>query len=101
MVRRQLVAGLAMTAVMIVLTGILYPLAVMGAGRVLFPHRADGSLVERNGKVVGSALLGQSFSDPKYFWPRPSAAGDGYDGLKSGGSNLGPSNPKLLDGVQE
>jgi K+-transporting ATPase ATPase C chain len=102
MVRRQLAAGLAMTAVMIVLTGILYPLAVTGAGQLLFPHRADGSLVEQNGKVVGSALLGQSFSDPRYFWPRPSAAGkDGYDGLASAGSNLGPSNPKLLDAVSE
>ena len=102
MVRRQLVAGLAMTAVMIVLTGILYPLAVTGAGQLLFSHRADGSFVERNGKVVGSALLGQSFSDPKYFWPRPSAAGkDGYDGLASAGSNLGPSNPKLLDAVKD
>ena len=91
-----------MTAVMIVLTGILYPLAVTGAGEVLFPHRADGSLVERQGKVAGSTLLGQNFSNPKYFWPRPSAAGkDGYDGLASGGSNLGPSNPKLLDAVAE
>ncbi len=102
MVRRQLVAGLAMTAVMIVLTGILYPLAVTGAGQLLFSHRADGSFVERNGKVVGSALLGQNFSDPTYFWPRPSAAGkDGYDSLASGGSNLGPSNPKLLDVVKD
>ena len=102
MLRRQLIVGLAMTAVMIVLTGILYPLAVTGASQVLFPHRADGSLVTRNGKVVGSALLGQNFTDPKYFWPRPSAAGkDGYDGLASGGSNLGPSNPKLLDAVKD
>src|SRR5438874_4780191 len=102
MLRRQLIVGLAMTAVMIVLTGILYPLAVTGAGQLLFPHRADGSLVTRNGKVVGSALLGQNFTDPKYFWPRPSAAGkDGYDGLASGGSNLGPSNPKLLDAVKD
>jgi K+-transporting ATPase ATPase C chain len=102
MLRRQLVVGLTMTAVMIVLTGIMYPLAVTGAGQLLFPHRANGSLAERNGEVVGSALLGQSFSDPKYFWPRPSAAGkDGYDGLASGGSNLGPSNPKLLDAVKD
>ena len=102
MVRRQLVVGLAMTAVMIVLTGILYPLAVTGAGQLLFSHRADGSFVERDGQVVGSALLGQNFSAPKYFWPRPSAAGkDGYDGLASAGSNLGPSNPKLLDAVKE
>ena len=101
MLRRQLVAGLAMTAVLIVLTGILYPLAVTGASQVLFPSRADGSLVTEGGKVVGSALLGQNFKDPKYFWPRPSAAGDGYDGLASGGTNLGPSNPKLLDAVKD
>ena len=102
MVRRQLVAGLAMTIVMTVLTGILYPLAVTGASQVLFSHRADGSFVTSGGKVVGSALIGQNFKDPKYFWPRPSAAGsDGYDGLASGGSNLGPSNPKLLDAVKD
>ncbi len=101
MLRRQLVAGLAMTAVLIVLTGVLYPLAVTGASQVLFSHRADGSLVTEDGKVVGSALLGQNFAGTKYFWPRPSAAGnDGYDGLASGGTNLGPSNPKLLDAVQ-
>lgn len=102
MLRRQLVAGLMMTVVLTVLTGLLYPLAVTGASQVLFPHRADGSFVTEGGKVVGSALLGQNFKDPKYFWPRPSAAGtDGYDGLASGGTNLGPSNPKLLDTVKD
>jgi K+-transporting ATPase ATPase C chain len=69
---------------------------------VLFPRQASGSLVKVGGKVVGSSLLGQNFTDPKYFWPRPSAAGtNGYDGLASGGTNLGPSNPKLLDSVQQ
>ena len=102
MLRRQLVAGVAMTFVMIVLTGILYPLAVTGASQALWPRQANGSLVDRNGAPTGSALLGQNFSQPRYFWPRPSAAGSaGYDGLASGGSNLGPSNPKLLDAVQE
>ena len=103
--RRQIGTALAMTISLIVLTGIAYPLAVTVVGRVAFPHRAGGSLVTAHGRVVGSALLGQSFTDaaghplPQYFQPRPSAAGDGYDGLASGASNLGPSNPKLLDAV--
>src|SRR5207237_10186701 len=75
MVRRQLVAGLAMTIVMTVLTGILCPLAVTGASQVLFSHRADGSFVTSGGKVVGSALIGQTLKDPKFFWHLPSAAG--------------------------
>jgi K+-transporting ATPase ATPase C chain len=80
----------------------MYPLAVSGAAGIFFSHKASGSLVEKNGKVVGSSLLGQNFTDPKYFWPRPSAAGtDGYDGLASAASNLGPSNPKLLDAVKD
>jgi K+-transporting ATPase ATPase C chain len=100
--RRQLVPALVMTICLTVLTGIAYPLAVSGAAAVLFPRQASGSLVEVGGKVVGSSLLGQNFTDPKYFWPRPSAAGtNGYDGLASGGTNLGPSNPKLLDSVQQ
>ena len=102
MLRRQLVAGVAMTFVMIVLTGILYPLAVTGASQALWPRQANGSLVDRNGAAAGSALLGQNFTQPRYFRPRPSAAGaNGYDGLASGGSNLGPSNPKLLDSVKD
>lgn len=100
--RRQLFAALAMTVALTVLTGLVYPLAVTGASQVLFKHKANGSLIERNGKIVGSALLGQNFANAKYFQPRPSAAGsDGYDGLSSGASNLGPSNPKLLDAVKE
>jgi K+-transporting ATPase ATPase C chain len=91
-----------MTIAMIVVTGILYPLAVTATGRLAFKTQAQGSLVQVNGKVVGSRLLGQNFADPQYFQPRPSAAGsDGYDGLASSGSNLGPSNPKLLDEVAE
>ncbi|HEY4410728.1 MAG TPA: potassium-transporting ATPase subunit KdpC [Acidimicrobiia bacterium] len=100
--RRQLVPALVMTACLTVLCGIAYPLAVSGASSLLFAHRASGSLVKVDGRIVGSSLLGQNFHDPKYFWPRPSAAGnDGYDALASGGSNLGPSNPKLLDAVQQ
>jgi potassium-transporting ATPase KdpC subunit len=100
--RRQLVPALVMTVCLTVLTGIVYPLAVSGASSVLFSGKANGSFVKVEGQVVGSSLLGQNFSDATYFWPRPSAAGtDGYDGLASGGSNLGPSNPKLLDAVRE
>jgi K+-transporting ATPase ATPase C chain len=100
--RRQLLPALVMTVCLTVLVGVVYPLAVSAASSVLFSDKAAGSLVSRNGKVVGSALLGQKFSSPKYFWPRPSAAGrDGYDGLSSAGSNLGPSNQKLIDAVAE
>jgi potassium-transporting ATPase KdpC subunit len=100
--RRQLLPALMMTICLTVLTGIVYPLAVSGASSVFFSHQASGSLVNVDGKVVGSSLLGQNFTDPQYFWPRPSAAGtEGYDGLASGGSNLGPSNPKLIDGVEQ
>ena len=78
--RRQLVPALLVFIVLTVLTGVLYPLAVTGIAQVAFPGRSDGSFVERNGVVVGSELLGQSFSDQRYFQPRPSAAGDAYDG---------------------
>jgi potassium-transporting ATPase KdpC subunit len=100
--RRQLLPALVMTVCLTVLLGVVYPLAVSAAASVLFSDKASGSLVTRDGEVVGSALLGQNFSEEKYFWPRPSAAGgDGYDGLSSAGSNLGPSNQKLLDSVKE
>jgi K+-transporting ATPase ATPase C chain len=99
--RRQLLTGLLMTVVLTVLLGILYPLAVTGVSRVAFANRADGSLVKAGGQVVGSSLIGQNFTQPGYFHPRPSAAGDGYDALASSGSNLGPSNPELLKSVEE
>ena len=106
--RRQLVTGVLMTAALIVLTGVLYPFAVWAIGQVAFKDNADGSFVSSgNGVVVGSSLLGQRFvdangnPDPRYFQPRPSAAGDGYDPTKTGGTNLGPSNPKLLDAVAQ
>jgi K+-transporting ATPase ATPase C chain len=99
--RRQLVPALMMTIALTVLTGLLYPLVVTGVAQGLFNSRANGSLVKVNGQVVGSSLLGQTFTHYKYFQPRPSAAGDGYDGLSSSGSNLGPSNPDLLKTVQD
>jgi len=97
---QQLVPGFRMTLLMTVLTGILYPGIVTGLCQVLFRDQANGSLKTVNGQVVGSALIGQSFAKPEYFHPRPSAAGNGYDGLASGGSNFGPTNSKLMDRVK-
>lgn len=82
-------------------TGVVYPLAVTGVARAAFPQQAAGSLIVRDGKTVGSALIGQNFSDPKYFWGRPSATSPmAYNGQNSGGSNLGPLNPALTDAVK-
>jgi K+-transporting ATPase ATPase C chain len=103
--RRQLLTGLLMTIAMIVLIGLIYPFAMTGIAQVFFKDRANGSFVKANGKVVGSSLIGQNFvlkdgsPDPKYFQPRPSAAGDGYDAMASGGSNDGPSNANLIGNV--
>jgi K+-transporting ATPase ATPase C chain len=99
--RRQLVPALLIFLVLTVLTGVLYPLAVTGVAQVAFPGRADGSLLEQSGEIVGSRLIGQSFADERYFHPRPSAAGDGYDGASSSASNLGPTNQVLLSAVQQ
>lgn len=92
---------LVLFGLLTVLTGVIYPLAVTGIGRLAFPHQTSGSLVMRNGRVVGSSLIGQSFQEPKYFWGRLSATSPmANNGSASGGSNLAPTNPALLDAVK-
>ncbi|HQR10508.1 MAG TPA: potassium-transporting ATPase subunit KdpC [Casimicrobiaceae bacterium] len=93
--------ALVLFAVLTALTGVVYPLVVTGIGQAAFPDQAAGSLIVRDGKAVGSALIGQNFSDPKYFWGRPSATGPmPYNASNSGGSNQGPLNPALADAVK-
>ena len=97
---RELKPAILMLAVFTVLTGLVYPFVVTGLGQALFPRQANGSLIERDGKAVGSELIGQPFSSPKYFWSRPSATSPyPYNAASSSGSNLGPTNPALTDAV--
>lgn len=97
MLRKQLRPAIVMTLVLCVLTGLVYPGIVTALAQALFPHQANGSLVSVSGRVVGSALIGQPFTRPEYFHPRPSAAGTGYDATASGGTNKGPTDRKLAD----
>jgi potassium-transporting ATPase KdpC subunit len=94
--------AIVLFVVMVAITGIAYPLVVTGIAQVVFPSQAAGSLIVEGGKVAGSRLIGQAFSDPKYFWSRPSATSpQPYNGLASSGSNLGPLNPALTDGIKK
>jgi potassium-transporting ATPase KdpC subunit len=96
---KELGPGLRLMIALTILTGLIYPAAMTGIAEALFPGKANGSLVTLNGKIVGSGLIGQSFSKAEYFHPRPSSAGNGYDATASGGSNLGPTSAKLLYGA--
>jgi len=97
---KNLVVAVLMTIVTTLLLGVIYPLTVTGLAQVLFPDKANGQLIERDGKVIGSRIIGQGFSSPGYFRSRPSAAGTGYDASNSAGTNLGPTNKKLIDSVK-
>ena len=98
--RLYLRPALAVLVGLTVVTGLAYPAAVTAVAQVVFPAQANGSMITADGRTVGSTLIGQAFSSPGYFWGRPSAAGDGYDGMASGGSNLGPTSRTLIERVQ-
>jgi K+-transporting ATPase ATPase C chain len=98
--KKNLITSILMTLVTTVLFGVAFPLVVTGLAQVLFPKQANGQLISHNGRIVGSRLIGQSFSSPGYFHSRPSNAGTGYDAANSGGSNLGPTNQSLIARVQ-
>ena len=101
MAARLVRPALSLLMVMTLLLGIVYPVLITGVARLAFPRQAEGSLIRRDGTLIGSTLIGQSFSDPKYFWGRPSATTpQPYNGVASNGSNLGPLNPALIDGVK-
>lgn len=98
--KKNLLTAVWFTLVTTVIFGVVYPLAVTGASQLLFPGKANGQLIERNGRVVGSRIIGQEFSEAGYFHSRPSAAGSGYDPMSSGGSFLGPTNKTLISRVK-
>ena len=97
---KHMVVSIKMLLVLTVLTGVIYPLAVTGMAQAVFHYQANGSLIAKDGKVIGSELIGQYFDDPKYFWGRPSATAPAYNASASSGSNLGPTNKALLEAVE-
>jgi K+-transporting ATPase ATPase C chain len=97
--KKNIVTAVLMTIATTILLGIIYPLVITGLAQAIFPNRANGQLIKRDGKVIGSRIIGQPFVGPMYFHSRPSAAGNGYDAANSGGTNLGPTNKKLIDRV--
>jgi len=99
--REQIRPAVLCVFILTLLTGGVFPLLLFAIGRPLFPRQADGTLITRDGIVIGSKFIAQEFTRPEYFQPRPSAAGSGYDGTSSGGSNLGPNNPKLKNGAAD
>lgn len=98
--KRNLITAVLMTIATTILLGIIYPLVVTGLAQVLFPKQANGQLIHKDGRIVGSSIIGQGFSGPGYFHSRPSSAGSGYDAASSNGSQLGPTNQKLIDRVK-
>jgi K+-transporting ATPase ATPase C chain len=98
--KKNLITALLMTVAMTVLLGLIYPLVVTGLAQLLFQDKANGQIISRNGHAIGSRIIAQPFTSARYFHPRPSAAGNGYDAANSGGTNLGPTNRKLIDRVR-
>ncbi len=98
--KKHLITAFLMTIATTILLGMIYPLVITGLARVFFPDKANGQIIYRNGQAIGSRIIAQPFTSAKYFHPRPSAAGNGYDAANSGGTNLGPTNQKLIDRVR-